>query len=466
MWLIVAVILCVVLGYLVVEPASSGARGGIAALFYSCLALCFGIGMFSVVFLLARALNIVHVFKADLMAVTLLTTLRLVARRRRKLNLDPDQTSNSDLPKPLRLLLIAAFAISICVAAYALAVRAIAHPHGDGWDAFAIWNLHARFLFLGEMHWRDGFSSLLPWSHPDYPPLLPGAIAHLWTYLDSDAPAVPVALGLGFTAATAAFLYASIAIRRGHDSAMLGTVTLLSTPFFIEQGAAQYADIPLAFFFLATIALLNLGWSRGSRRLLVLAGLAAGFAAWTKNEGLLLLLSAIIGQGLSLLLEKPSVGPRNLRRLAASCAGAAPLLVLIAWYKQFLAPPGDLFASPTSMVAKLTTFSRYWVVLQWYGKEFLRFGGWWIVPLTVALPVLYFVFPHGQSEEHRMALRASIWTLGLTVMGYFAIYVITPNELYWHLRFSLNRLFLAAWPSVLFLFFSCVSFRSADKVSN
>jgi len=65
-----------------------------------------------------------------------------------------------------------------------------------------------------------------------------------------------------------------------------------------------------------------------------------------------------------------------------------------------------------------------------------------------------------------MALRASIWTLGLTVMGYFAIYVITPNELYWHLRFSLNRLFLAAWPSVLFLFFSCVSFRSADKVSN
>ena len=167
-----------------------------------------------------------------------------------------------------------------------------------------------------------------------------------------------------------------------------------------------------------------------------------------------------------MLLEKPSVGPRNLRRLAASCAGAAPLLVLIAWYKQFLAPPGDLFASPTSMVAKLTTFSRYWIVLQWYGKEFLRFGGWWIVPLTVALPVLYFVFPHGQSEEHRMALRASIWTLGLTVMGYFAIYVITPNELYWHLRFSLNRLFLAAWPSVLFLFFSCVSFRSADKVSN
>jgi len=41
----------------------------------------------------------------------------------------------------------------------------------------------------------------------------------------------------------------------------------------------------------------------------------------------------------------------------------------------------------------------------------------------------------------------------LTLCGYFAVYVITPNELYWHLRFSLNRLFLQLWPAVIFLFF-------------
>jgi Dolichyl-phosphate-mannose-protein mannosyltransferase len=462
MWLILAVILCVLLGHLIVEPAWSGTKDGSEALLYSCLVACFGLGAFSVIFLIARALNVTHVFRADLFAVTLLAALQLVARRRRPKH-DADRTSDLEVPRPLRQLFIAAFAISICVAAYALWARAMLHPHGDGWDAFAIWNLHARFLFLGGPDWRDGFSAQIPWSHPDYPALLPAAIAHFWIYLDSDATAVPIAIGLVFTVATAGLLYASLAIKRGHDSALLGTLTLLSTPFFIEQGAAQYADIPLSFFFLATLVLLKQGWSARSKRLLVLSGLAAGFAAWTKNEGLLFVLSAIMAQALSYLLEKRPFGPAGRRRLLAFIAGAAPLLVLIFWYKHFIAPPGDLFSSPASIAAKITNINRYWVVLQWYGKEFLRFGGWWIVPLTLALPALYLVRRRDHAGDQRPALRASIWTLGLTLAGYFAIYVITPNELYWHLRFSLNRLFLATWPSVLFLFFASVSFRSPAK---
>jgi len=464
MWLILAVILCALLGYLLIEPTWNGETGGLQALFYSCLAVCFGLGAFSVTFLIARALHVTHIFKADLFAVTLLAALRLATRRHRPKPV-PARTPNSELPGHLRRLLIAAFAISICVAAYALLARAIVHPHGDGWDAFAIWNLHARFLFLGGSHWRDGYSSLIPWSHPDYPPLLPAAIAHFWTYLDSDAAAVPIALGLVFTAATAGLLYASLAINRSRESAMLATVTLLSTPFFIEQGAAQYADIPLSFFFLAALVLLNQGWSTNSRRLLLLSGLAAGFAAWTKNEGLLFFLSAIISQALSLIMGKRFVGPTSFRRLLAFCAGAAPLLALISWYKHFLAPPGDLFTSPALMTAKMMSLSRYWVILQWYGKEFLRFGEWWIIPLTLAVPALYLVSRDEQPGERAFALRASILTLGLTLVGYFAIYVITPNELYWHLRFSLNRLFLSLWPSVIFLFFSSVSFRSPARVS-
>jgi hypothetical protein len=41
----------------------------------------------------------------------------------------------------------------------------------------------------------------------------------------------------------------------------------------------------------------------------------------------------------------------------------------------------------------------------------------------------------------------------LTLAGYFFIYLITPRDIYWHLRFSLNRLFLQLWPSAIFLFF-------------
>jgi len=49
--------------------------------------------------------------------------------------------------------------------------------------------------------------------------------------------------------------------------------------------------------------------------------------------------------------------------------------------------------------------------------------------------------------------RASRIALTLTLAGYFLIYLITPYDLYWHLRFSLNRLFLQLWPAVIFLFF-------------
>lgn len=464
MWLTAAAALCLLLGYLILSIAGLKVRDGLEMLFYSCLALCFGIGAFSVIFLLARALHATHIFKADLLAVTLLAALRLAARRRRPKNATP-RLPDPEFPRSLRWLEISALAISILVAVYALITRAIVHPHGDGWDAFAIWNLHARFLFLGGNHWRDGYSTLIPWSHPDYPPLLPAAIAHFWTYLDTDSTAIPIALGLIFTAATLGLLYSSLGLRRGHDAAILGTLTLASSPFFIEQGAAQYADIPLSFFFLATLVLLDRGSSAGSRRLLSLAGLAGGFAAWTKNEGLLFLLSAIIGQALSVLLRKRQVSPRSLRRLDAFGIGAAPLLALTFWFKHYVTPPGDLFASPSSMLSKLASPVRYWVILKWYGKELLRFGEWWVAPLTVALAILYLIASKDEGREQESPRSASIWTLCLTLAGYFAIYLITPNDLYWHLRFSLNRLFLAMWPSVIFLFFSSVSFRSLAKVS-
>jgi hypothetical protein len=44
----------------------------------------------------------------------------------------------------------------------------------------------------------------------------------------------------------------------------------------------------------------------------------------------------------------------------------------------------------------------------------------------------------------------------LTLAGYFAVYLITPYDIYWHLRFSLTRLFLQLWPSMIFLFFLAV----------
>ena len=53
-------------------------------------------------------------------------------------------------------------------------------PHGK-WDAWLIWNMHARFLYRGGDAWREAFASGLDWSHWDYPLLLPLSIVRGWT---------------------------------------------------------------------------------------------------------------------------------------------------------------------------------------------------------------------------------------------------------------------------------------------
>jgi hypothetical protein len=188
---------------------------------------------------------------------------------------------------------------------------------------------------------------------------------------------------------------------------------------------------------------------------LALAGVAAGFAAWTKNEGLLFLFAFLVSQFASTAWARPTVSGESrlnaVRELAVPLLAMAPFLLLIAWFKHSVAP-GDLFSSPDSMIHKILSPTRYWTILQWYVKEFFRFGNW-VIPTTVLLLALGFLIPRSGIRRDETAFRSPILPLALTLAGYFAIYVITPNDLYWHLRFSLNRLFLQVWPSTLFLFF-------------
>ena len=431
------------------------------------LSFGFGLGIFSVVFFLARVSGITNLIALDLVVfVLLLASFFLLRTRAKTAGTIPLAREKIDGPSGLLRILTAAFAIALCAAVYSAILRMIAHPHGDGWDAFAIWNLHARLLFRAGTHWRDGFIPLIPWSHPDYPLLLPAAIAHFWTFLGNDPPAVAAILGFSFIFATVALLSSSLSILRGGVPAMLGAATLVATPSFIEIGTWQYADIPLSFFFLATIVLLRLhdaarddARPQRSPGLLALAGLAAGFAAWTKNEGLLFLGAIILARGL-LIRDSGEVAPESrpagATHIVPLLLTAIPVFLLISYFKHSVAPRGDLFSDPATMLHKLLDPIRYWVIIKWYAKELFRFGHWLFVPVPVLMLAYYFVARHDTRTCRDSRYRASILALALTLAGYFAIYLITPYDLYWHLRFSLSRLFLQLWPSTIFLFFLAV----------
>lgn len=463
-------LLCAASGMLLVLllwPRESVLKGN--WLFPGSLSFGFGLGLCSIVFMVWRAFVGRNLFAIDVAVFALLLAGYIYKRRIAVVTTIPVSNEKTD---SFRLLLVlrAGFAIALLAALYAAILRSIAHPSGDGWDAFAIWNLHARFLFRGGAHWRDGFTSLIPWSHPDYPLLVPAAIAHFWAGLGRESQMVPALIGVVFTFSSVALLYSSLNAQRGQVSALLGGLTLLATPFFIEQGTAQYADVPLSFFILATIAqLCHYERSFGAERpgcLLILAGISCGFAAWTKNEGLLFLLAIVASLLLVFVIDRSRSGTLETpsqRRITLECVrkvllplalflvGVAPLLVLIAWFKRSVAVPNELFSSIA--FHKLLDAWRYHAILKWYGKDFVRFGDWFLIPGTVLIVALCFAAPGERLQAANPGFRACRLAVALTLAGYFLIYLITPYDLYWHLRFSLNRLFLQLWPAAIFLFF-------------
>ena len=132
------------------------------------------------------------------------------------------------------------------------------YPHGN-WDAWAIWNNRARFIFRAAAeYWKDGFNPLLGWSHPDYPLLLPLSIARCWFYLGAEKLWVPSAMAFIFTLITTGMLVSSLSLLKNRSQGYVAGILLLGTSFYLIHGASQYADIPLAFYFLSGIVLLSL----------------------------------------------------------------------------------------------------------------------------------------------------------------------------------------------------------------
>ncbi len=479
MGLVLPALVCLASGFLLV--CLGGSRQGMLLpdlLLRGALAVGYGLGVFSVTFFLARVCNLTNLMLVDALVLGLLTAAVALAARASRAAPGPtgSETRSHTGPEWLQRVLAGAFVSALCAALYSGLLRLWAFPHGDGWDAFAIWNLHARFLFLGGLHWRDGFTSLIPWSHPDYPLLLPASIAHFWTYLGHDDPRVPASIGFCFTFATVGVLYSGLSILRGRAQAMLGAIALLATPSFIEQGAWQYADIPLSFFYLTTIVLVCLHdegtWEASSQppaRLLALGGVAAGFAAWTKNEGVLFLGAIILARQLTSLRAHPTAlqGTKVAfaRHSGPLLAGSMPVFLLIIYFKHWIAPPGDLFSDPSSMLHKVLDFARYGAIVKWYVKDFFGFGHWLLIPGSLLLVGLDFVAGMEDKGAARPGFRTSVLSLALTLAGYFAVYLITPYDIYWHLRFSLGRLFLQLWPAAVFLFFLRVRGLPGDSRS-
>lgn len=313
-------------------------------------------------------------------------------------------------------------------------------PHGT-WDAWAIWNVRARFLVRAE-DWTAAFR--VERGQPDYPLLLPLTVARFWTALGTETTRVPVGVAVAFFAATVSVLGLAVARWRGPERGWLAALVCVAAPFFAEHGISQDADVVVSLFLLITIVAFSYR-ARAPRRALILAGWSAALAAWTKNEGLLLL--ALLTPA-TIFVERGSA--RAIReRSVAFLTGVLPVAATVALFKTALAPPSQLFKRQgETTLDRIQDPGRYQLIAAEYWESAREFAG----PLLVLVPI-YVILMGARRRHLPSGMRPALLALALMPVGYFAIYVIAPFPLDTYLDYSLRRLLLHLWPSALFALF-------------
>ena len=421
------------------------ARVAVASL---ALALCLGIGFSSVV---STALIVIGVAPtsrafvvADIVVWAIVSALGWWTTKWVAESPEPRaQSRESRAQSRESWLLPAAFGVIAIVALVSAIASSIAAPHGD-WDAWAIWNQHARFLYLGgDGAWRDFFSIM--WSQPDYPLLLPASVARVWAYAGHESTLGPILIAMIFGVASVALVVTTNGGRRGWIAGAL----LLGATTFVAQVPSQCADVPLACFIVATLAVTFGDVLRapdpGSRIPSVVAGATSAMAAWTKNEGVVFVLLMLI------VAVVAAVRRRDGRQLLWSLVGAAPILIAVAWFKMVLAPSSGLVEgqSLSIVLSRSLDIARHATVLGLMAQHALRWGA----PIAFAVFPLVSLIAAWMAVRLGGAVRVTACILGLLLASYYFVYVTTPFDITWHVTTSVDRLLVQLWPGLVLTVF-------------
>lgn len=464
---LLALLLPVVIGWILVSAAWPD-RGAdrLSRFVQLCLATGLGLGLTSCAFFVAVSLwrpSRSAAIGADL--VLLMMAVVLFGLGHRGGSRSEREGVASDRGVELSRALMVGTWLAGLGAAAVFAFTVAGYPQGD-WDAWAIWNLRARFIVRGGEHWRDGLSPLIAWSHPDYPLLLPATVARVWSYAKQEALVAPIGVAALFTGATMGLAASAVALLRGMRQGLVGALLLLGSPGLIIHGAIQYADLPQAFFVLAPLVVLCLldRMPGKPREVAWLVGALLGLAAWVKNEGTLAMVAILVAR--VVVVARTEGWRACVRQSRDLAAGLAPVLLLVLYYRMRVAPPGDLLAAQGLEVTghRLLDLTRYARIAGAFGREVLGLGGW-VVSVVGVLAAYGALVRTKVSQQDRAGVATTATALGLMLAGFFGVYVVTPHPLEWHLNTSLSRLLLQLWPSGVFLYCLVVSPPGARAVA-
>ncbi len=314
-------------------------------------------------------------------------------------------------------------------------------------DAWTVWAWKARMFALGDLP-PDYFTSHNWTAHPDYPLNLSLVESVFFRLPDPAGLTLASVVATVYLVALLLLFYAGLARLHGRAIAALAVGALALVPALPHFAGYGYADVPLAMYDGAAALYLLLWWRQRCPTDLVLMGLLAGGAIWTKKEGLPIALILLGAAAVSCLCRDGAqpFGRRPRPWLASVLATVAlPLPWLV--FTRIVRPQGSDFW-PITLATFVDHADRLPTILGYFLQEAASLDDWsllWIVaPVVVALALAL------------RRLRLPTLVLLLMFLIQLGVYLVSYVFSYWtpytlHIGSSLNRLMLQTAPLALLI---------------
>jgi hypothetical protein len=324
--------------------------------------------------------------------------------------------------------------VLLAIAALTAFVLAASRPYGS-WDAWSFWNYRANFLMRAGENWPRVFEYGMQGQHPW---LLPCMVVWGWSMSQGEFIIVPIMISILFTVSCIGLLVCALKEHISFGWALLAGLFLMSIPFFMFHGTSQYAEVVLAYFLLGIFVLALEMHKTPTVPGALLMGLFLGFAACTKDNGIILLL------GLLFIVMGVWLTKMSKDYVKAFAWATASVMVSVLLMKSF-----SLLNLQNSGYGILWSgwmqSSRWVIILEALVRSVTSpyWGGMW----PLACLVLFFQKDKIRGEG---GIQLILKALGFYLLFYVGVYSITAQDLRWLLDVSFDRV-LYIWAPTLIL---------------
>ena len=313
------------------------------------------------------------------------------------------------------------------------------------WDALAIWGTKGKAIFsVGSVQAVKDYGA-----KPYYPLNIPVAMALFYYF---GEPFVKSIFSFYFLAILMVF-YGSLKRYGCGYVGSAGTLMLAVTPFVFFHSTIAYANLPMAFYYMASVIYLYQFFQDNSRAFLMLSSVLVGIGCWTRAEGLIWLLPNLTILTIYALRRKQWLDP--ILYLGPVLVFFLPWSVFTKYVIEAKSPyVGSVLEAARQLFTLNIKTAHLWdIVCYFYRQIFIKENwlvvrgvlGWgYIWPFFFSILILYCT--RIRKYFYLLAL------IGLDILVLFFIYYTSGlgGRLNWFLETGFNRLTLHFFPLILF----------------